>query len=86
MDTDLPHTMMRIDSDGGNILPYEMIRDELQALAPSQFAMVDYMLGDLMDRAPNLSDRDQVRELMIVVLTALSPGFPNNRSRRPLDS
>ncbi len=86
MDTDLPHTLIRTSSDGGTILPYEMIRDELQALAPSQFAMVDYMLGDLMDRAPTLSDRDQIRELMIVVLSALSPGFPHNRNRRLLDS
>jgi hypothetical protein len=77
---------MRTSSEGGKLLPYEMIRDELQALAPAQFAMVDYMLGDLMDRAPMLSDRDQIRELMIVVLSALSPGFPHILNRRPLDS
>jgi len=48
--------------------------------------MVDYLLSDLMDRASTLSEREQVRELMIVILSGLTRSFPSPREIRPLDS
>lgn len=73
--------------EGGHpILPWRMIREELQALAPAKSQLVDYMLTDLMERAPNLSEREQVHELMIVILSGLAPQFPPRRDLKPLDS
>ena len=78
---------IRIGIEGGDsTLPWRLIRDELRALAPAQFTMVDYLLSDLMDRAPTLSEREQVHELMIVILSGLTPRFPPSREFRPLDS
>jgi len=72
--------------DGDQALPWRLIRDELRALAPAQFTMVDYLLSDLMDRASTLSEQEQVHELMIVILSGLAPRFPPSREIRPLDS
>ena len=72
--------------DGDSPLPWRLIRDELQVLAPGRFTMIDYLLGDLMDRAPTLSQREQVHELMIVILSGLAPRFPPSRQFKPLDS
>ncbi len=78
---------IRIDiGEGSSSLPWRLIRNELQALAPAQFTMVDYLLSDLVDRAPTLSEQEQVRELMIVILSGLTPRFPFSREIRPLDS
>lgn len=63
-------------------LPWELIREELRSLAPGQFAMIDFMLSDLENRASTLSDRDQIHELLIVVLSSLIPGFPQTRERQ----
>ena len=65
---------------GEGTLPWPLIRQELKRLAPSQFIMIDYMLNELEDRSPLLSDRDQVREFLIMVLSSLSPGFPHHRA------
>ena len=62
-------------------LPWELIREELRTLAPGQFAMIDFMLSDIEHRAPTLSDRDQIHEFLIVVLSSLIPGFPQSRER-----
>jgi hypothetical protein len=67
-------------------LPWGLIREELQVLAPAQFTMVDYLLSDLVDRAPTLSEREQVHELMIVILCGLAPRFPPSRTFKLLDS
>lgn len=71
---------------GGGSLPWTLIRESLRSLAPAQFTMVDYLLSDLIDRAPMLSEQEQVHELMIVVLSGLNPRFPLSRETRPLDS
>ncbi len=78
---------IRVGIGGGNsTLPWRLIWEELQALAPAQFTMVDYLLSDLVDRAPTLSEREQVHELMIVILSGLAPRFPPSRQFKPLDS
>ena len=87
MGSRLQSSPIRIGIEGGDqTLPWRLIRDELQALAPAQFTMVDYLLSDLMDRAPTLSEQEQVHELMIVILSGLTPRFPPSREIRPLDS
>lgn len=80
-------TLLRIGTkDGATPLPWRLIREELKILAPAQFNMVDYLLSDLIDRAPTLSEQEQVHELMIVILSSLAPHFPPPREIRPLDS
>jgi len=68
------------------VLPLRLFRDELKRLAPARFVMADYLLSDLAERAPELSEQEQVHELMIVILSSLVPHFPSTRVLRPLDS
>jgi len=77
---------IRIALDGPSALPWRMIREELLALAPAQSRMVDHLLTDLMERSTELSEREQVRELMIVILSGLTPRFPSSAGARPLDN
>ncbi len=66
-----------------SVLPWASIRQELKGLAPAHAVMIDFMLSDLEDRASMLSERDQVREFLIVILSTLSPGFPKSREEGP---
>ena len=77
---------IRIALEGCSTLPWRAIREELQALAPAQSTMVDHLLTDLMERSSDLSEREQVRELMIVILSGLTPRFPSSPGVRPLDN
>ncbi len=72
--------------EGAPPLPWRLIRDELRALAPARFTMIDFLLNDLVDRSSMLSPQEQVHELMIVILSGLTPNFPASRETRPLDS
>lgn len=77
---------IRIALEGPSALPWRMIREELLTLAPAQSRMVDHLLTDLMERSTELSEREQVHELMIVILSGLTPRFPSSPSIRPLDN
>ena len=64
-------------------IPWGLVREEIKKIAPAQSTMVEYMLRDMDIRAPHLSEREQVQELLIAVMAALNPAFPRSQVRTP---
>ncbi len=75
-------TEMALDTEDGSPLPWALIRDSLRQLAPAPFPMIDFLLNDLQDRSPTLTEREQVHELMVVILSGLNPDFPRFREQQ----